>query len=125
MPETVSHKHECQAIVVSCMDHRLRSFLRKWTIANISEGFDRVAIAGGVKNLPFVVEQIDLSVKLHNIKEAYLINHGDCGAYGAEGTFEKNKEDLLFAKKILQHKFPRLKIILFYLKLNGEFVKIL
>lgn len=94
MPHTVSNKHICQAIVVSCMDFRLRSHLRKWTAANINGGFDRVAIAGGVRNLPFLVDQIELSYKLHQIGEAYLINHEDCGAYGAEGTFEKNKEDL-------------------------------
>ena len=111
--------------MVNCIDFRLRKPLRSFLTSNLDEeGYDRVAIAGGVKNLPFIVDQIDLSVKLHHVREAYLINHEDCGAYGPEGTFEKHKEDLLFAKKILQHKFTKLKIVLFYLKLNGEFVKV-
>lgn len=125
MPTNNHTSHTCQAIMVSCMDFRLRKHLRNWAMKNIDEdGFDRVAVAGGVKNLPLILDQIELSYKLHAIKEAYLINHEDCGAYGAEGTYEKHKEDLLFAREILKRKLPQLKIHLFYLKLNGEFVGI-
>lgn len=115
--------HTCQAIVVSCMDFRLRKYLRNWS-KKITGGFDRLALAGGVKNLPFVVEQIELSVKLHQISEVYLINHEDCGGYGSEGNFARHKKDLLFAKRILHHKFPKLKIVPLYLKLDGEFVNV-
>lgn len=108
------------------MDFRLRkhigAFIKKNHIKD--HGFDRVAIAGGVKNTAFVVDQVELSHKLHHIHEVYLINHEDCGAYGTEGTFEKHKEDLLFAKEILQKKFKDLKITPLYLKLSGEFVTI-
>lgn len=121
---THTTSHTCQAIVVSCMDFRLRKYLREWTTKTITGGFDRVAVAGGVQNLGFVVGQVALSQKLHHIHEVYLINHEDCGAYGVEGTFEKHKQDLLFARQILAHTFPKLKIIPLYLKLNGEFVEI-
>ena len=124
MDKIPHNQHSCQAIVVSCMDYRLRSYLRKWTTSKINGGFDRVAIAGGVKNLPFVQDQIKLSYKLHNICEVYLINHEDCGAYGEKGTFAKHKKDLLFAKKILKQKFPKLKIVPLYLKLDGGFIEV-
>lgn len=121
----IDPKHTCQAILVSCMDFRLRKYLRNWASKKLDRGgFDRVAVAGGVKNFGFLVEQVGLSVKLHGIREAYLINHEDCGAYGAEGTFAKHKEDLLLARDILKQKFPYLKIVPLYLKLNGEFVKV-
>jgi len=117
--------HECNAIVISCMDFRLRKFLRAWASSTLDTGgYDRVAIAGGVKNLGVIVDQVSLSAQLHHIHEVYLINHEDCGAYGAEGTFEKHKEDLLFAQTIIAHKFPDVKIIPLYLKLNGEFVRV-
>ncbi len=83
-----------------------------------------MAVAGGVKNFPLILEQINISIKLHHINEVYLINHEDCGAYGEEGTFEKHKEDLLLARDILKQKFPTLKVVPLYLKLNGEFVKV-
>src|SRR3989338_33327 len=115
--------HNCRAIVVGCMDFRLRSGIRKWT-AKLEGGFDRLAIAGGVKNLVFVLDQVELSYKLHQIDEVYLINHEDCGAYAAEGTFAKHKKDLKFAKKIIHQRFPKLKIVPLYLKLDGKFVKV-
>lgn len=43
------------------------------------------------------MSQIDISVKLHSIKKVVLTNHEDCGAYGAEGTEEKHRQDLLSA----------------------------
>lgn len=125
MKEVPHHKHVCRAIVVSCMDFRLRKSLRDWTAKKFkNDGFDRLAIAGGVKNLPFVLDQVELSYKLHGIGEVYLINHEDCGAYGEEGTFEKHKEDLLFAKEIIARNFRKLKIFLYYLKLNGEYLQL-
>lgn len=123
-PKAAHPSHSCQAIVVSCMDFRLRKNLRKWTTSTLKGGFDRLALAGGVKNLPFVLDQVELSYKLHHINEVYLINHEDCGAYGAEGTFAKHKRDLKFAKRIIHQKLPKLKIILLFLKLNGKFVKV-
>jgi len=119
MKNSLHNQHSCRALVVSCMDFRLRKYLRKWTTQTIKGGFDRVAIAGGVKNLPFILDQVELSHKLHHIDEVYLINHEDCGAYGEEGSFLKHKKDLLFAKRIIEEKFPQLKIVSLYLKLNG------
>lgn len=112
--------HTCRAIIVSCMDFRIQNHLHNWTLKNIKGDTDRLTIAGGVKNLPFVLKQIGLSYKLHHICEVYLINHEDCGAYGKEGNFQRHKEDLLHAKKTLKEKIPSLKITTFYLKLNGE-----
>lgn len=120
-----SPSHTARAIVVSCIDYRLQDFLIAWTKKTFKkEGFDRVALAGGVKNLPFVIDQVELSHKLHHIKEVYLINHEDCGAYGEGGNFEKHKADLLKAKDKVLKKFPSLKISLFYLKLDGEYVEV-
>lgn len=113
--------HTCRAIVVHCMDFRLTQFLNKWVESSLSEGFDRLAIAGGVKNLPFVLDQIKLSKKLHGIKEVYLINHEDCGAYGQSGNYEKHRSDLNKAKKIINGKYPDLAVFLLFLKLDGSF----
>jgi len=124
MKKTLYNQHSCQALVVSCMDFRLRKYLRKWTTKIIRGGFDRVAIAGGVKNLSFILDQVRLSHKLHHIDEVYLVNHEDCGAYGEEGNFNKHKKDLLFAKRIIKKKFPQLKIVPLYLKLNGAMKEI-
>lgn len=83
-----------------------------------------LTLAGGVKDLNFVLGQIELSVKLHHTKEVYLINHEDCGAYGKTGNYKKHQNDLKYAKSKIAEKFPKLKIYLFYLKLDGKFVKV-
>lgn len=116
--------HTCKAAVITCIDFRLREFINRWTKKIIKGGFDQVSLAGGVKNLLFILDQIDISYRLHNIKEIYLINHEDCGAYGAEGTFNRHKTDLQKAYKKISNNYPDLVITLLYLKLNGEFVVI-
>jgi len=124
MKKATNQVHSCQAIVVSCMDFRLSDHLTLWMLKNCPGGFDRVAIAGSVKNLPFVLEQVELSKKLHHTKEVYLINHEDCGAYGADGTPERHKKDLAFAKRIISEKFPDMKVKTLYLTLAGEFTEV-
>lgn len=124
MSASLHTPHTCNAIGVSCMDFRLRTFLRAWTQKEITGGFDRVALGGGVKNLPFILEQIELSVKLHHICTVYLINHEDCGAYAEEGTFARHKKDLLFAKKIIRQRLPQLVITPLFLTLDGKFLDV-
>lgn len=123
--ETTHLSHTARAIVVSCMDYRLGKFLSDWTEKTLGVNtFDRLSLAGAAKNLPFVMEQIELSHRLHHIKEVYLINHEDCGAYGEAGTFENHLHDLNHAKKEILKKIPSLTVSLLYLKLDGTFVEI-
>jgi carbonic anhydrase len=83
-----------------------------------------VGFAGSSKDLETIMKQIEISVRLHQIKEVILINHEDCGAYGKESTFEKHSQDLKNAKQKIQSLYPDLKTELYYLKLNGQFDKI-
>lgn len=115
---------ECQALVVTCIDFRFQKFIQKWIEHTIKGGFDRVAIAGGVKSLQLITEQVALSHRLHKIRTVYLINHEDCGAYGEEGNFETHKEGLKNAQKTLAKTFPDLQIIILYLKLSGDFLAV-
>jgi carbonic anhydrase len=117
--------HICDAIVVCCIDFRFQKFIRKWTDENLAgKDFDLVGFAGSTKELETILKQIDISVRLHQIKEAILIHHEECGAYGAESTPEKHADDLELAAKQIKLKFPNLAVKLFYLKLNGDFVPI-
>lgn len=120
-----STKHTCDAIVISCIDFRFQKFIRRWIDTNLTDKtFDYVGFAGGSKDLNTILNQIDISVKLHDIKQVVLLNHEDCGAYGAQGTPEKHKEDLLKAKETILEKYSNLTVNLFYLHLNGDFEEI-
>ncbi len=86
-----------------------------------AQGYDRVAIAGGVNDVFYVLRQVDVAVRLHNIKKAILINHEDCGAYGEVGTYERHKTDLEAAERKIKALFPGLDVEIYYLHLDGEF----
>src|SRR3989338_8887517 len=98
------NNHVCEALVVTCIDFRFQDFVNDWIAKNIPlHSHDRVAFAGGVKNLEAILGQIEISHRLHHIKKVVLINHEDCGAYGPEGTPEKHTEDLKKAAGQIKH----------------------
>lgn len=117
--------HACDAIVVCCIDFRFQKFIRNWTDENLKDKtFDMVGFAGSTKDLATVMNQVDISVRLHHIKQVVLIHHEECGAYGAESTPERHAADLQKAKTAILAKYPELQVDLYYLKLDGEFIKV-
>lgn len=117
--------HTCKAIVISCMDFRFQTFIRDWAVKTIGDrNYDLVTWAGASRDMDNVLKMIELSSKLHGIKEVYLVNHEDCGAYGAAGTLEKHTQDLKTAKAKILQSLPQLKVKTYFLKLDGTFVAI-
>lgn len=114
--------HNAEAIIITCIDFRLQEVINNWISQNFApKTFDRMAIAGGVKNLGLILTQIEIAKKLHGIHRVILINHEDCGAYGQEGTPEKHAQDLQNAKEKILSQFPDLEVDTYYLKLDGKF----
>jgi carbonic anhydrase len=113
-----------ESVLVTCMDLRLQQAINNWTGSNLASGsFDRVAWAGGVKELEAILTQIELSKQLHDIKRVILCNHEDCGAYGAAGTPEVHANDLRNAAKVVAQK-TGLKVQTYYILLNGTFQEV-
>ena len=107
------------------MDYRTQEHLNKWLEEDFpAQSYDRVAIAGGVYDLDYVIGQVGLAIKLHKITRVVLVNHEDCGAYGAAGTYERHKMDLEEAKRKIKILFPDLDVETYYLHLDGIFEKI-
>ena len=114
--------HTAQAVVVTCIDFRLQEAINNWIAQNFKPGtFDRVALAGGVKNLDVIMSQIEIAVRLHHIKKVVLTNHEDCGAYGdpPAGGPQKHAQDLREAKTKIKEKYPDLEVETYYLHLDG------
>lgn len=123
--------HICQALVVTCIDFRFQPYIDRWLAENFQPGtFDRVAMAGGIKDLDTILAQVSISAKLHNIKRTVLINHEDCGAYGQENfpdssvEHEKHAEDLKNAASKIKQKYPELEVETYFLHLNGTFEEV-
>jgi len=83
--------------------------------------YDFVGFAGASKDLGTIMKQLDISVRLHKIKQVVLIHHEDCGAYGKQSTPKRHAADLLKAQRTISAKYPNLSISLFYLHLDGKF----
>ncbi|MBU0619125.1 hypothetical protein KKD62_02705 [Patescibacteria group bacterium] len=117
--------HKCDAIVVTCMDFRIQKYVQDWISKNLAgKTYDLIGYAGATKELDLVMEQISLSKDLHHINQAVLIHHEDCGAYGAEDSYERHVQDLNKAKNRILAKYPDLQVDLYYLYLSGKFEKI-
>lgn len=127
--------HRAQALVLHCIDFRLPDEIKEFLASRgLARRYDLVSLAGGVKSLVapeneseknFILKQIEISSRLHQIKEVYLINHSDCGAYGGRKAFgsedkerEKHLEDLKQAQKIISDKLPHLNIKLIWIQLE-------
>lgn len=117
--------HTCNAFVVACIDFRFQKYIKNWLEKNLqNKTYDYVGFAGATKDLETIKKQLDISVRLHHIKEVVLIHHEDCGAYGVESTQKRHAADLKKARQIINILYPNLIINLFYLHLDGEFEKI-
>jgi len=113
------------AIVVHCIDFRFQKYLDDWLAERFGhKTYDRVSLAGSVFDFYSVLKQVEISDRLHDINKVILINHEDCGAYGAEGNYARHKADLEEAERKLEALFPHLDVDIYYLHLDGEFEKL-
>ncbi|MEK7495442.1 MAG: carbonic anhydrase [Patescibacteria group bacterium] len=117
--------HTCDGFVVACIDFRFQKYLKDWLGKNFqNKTYDYVGFAGSTKSLDIIMNQLDISVRLHHVSQVVLIHHEECDAYGVESTHDRHAADLNKAKKTILEKYPNLKVDLFYLHLDGEFEEI-
>lgn len=106
--------YHCQALAVHCLDFRIQKAIQDYLEKKgLLGNCDIVSVAGGVKTAvnpghDFILNQIRISKRLHDIKEIILINHTDCGAY--DGDDEKSLSDLQKTKTLLQGIFGGVEI---------------
>ena len=128
--------HQCRACLVYCMDFRLHESLENFlTDQKLDlDGADIIRVAGAIKSLAqpkenrdrqFLLEQLKVAYELHGVRQFYLINHEDCGAYGLENVEDSEEElathrnDLRAAKTLLQDQFPDTEILTYFMSLSG------
>jgi hypothetical protein len=124
------------AIVLSCMDFRLRDNLAcNLTHMGYKNNYDEFILAGaslGYNGLldynwrPYADAHIELSRELHEITEIILVDHMRCGAYKAKygnitaiEEYEYHRVNLESAAKTIQEKYPSFTIKKFILSIDG------
>ena len=136
-------KKKFKAMVLSCMDPRFQplvyNYLKKKKLIGRYSAFTIAGSAIGVTHKKFkkwhsvFIENLSTSIKLHKIEKLIVINHTDCGvAKIANGKKEfnsinENKIHILslnILKKTVKKKFPKLKVDLNLMTLDGKLKKI-
>ena len=118
-----------EAMVLSCMDPRFQPKVYKYLKAKKLTGkYSAFTIAGaaiGVTHKKFkkwhstFIDNLSTSIKLHKIRKIIVINHKDCGAAKIVNGKKKfnsiienkiHRESFKKIKKVLNNRFPSLKI---------------
>ena len=126
-----------EAMVLSCIDPRFQPKVYKYLkVKKLTGKYSSFTIAGaaiGVTAKKFkkwhstFFDNLSTSIKLHKINKLIVINHQDCGAAKIINGNKKfnlliekkiHKDSFRKIKKIINKKFPSLKISFKILKLN-------
>ena len=126
-------------MVLSCMDPRFQpivyNYLKKKKLNGKYSAFTIAGSAIGVTASKFKKwhqtfwDNIDTSIKLHNIKKLIVINHCDCGAakiingqkeFNTINEKKIHKASFLKLKKIFKRKYPKLNIEFKIISLNKK-----
>ena len=118
-----------EAMVLSCMDPRFQpkvyEYLKKKKLTGKYSAFTITGSAIGVTHKKFkkwhstFIDNLSTSIKLHKIRKIIVINHKDCGAAKIVNGKKKfnsiienkiHRESFKKIKKILNNRFPSLKI---------------
>ena len=128
--------YQADAAVVWCFDHRFDLAMRKLLKRTGVVRFDGIRVAGGAKCLAtpeseaereFVLEQIRLSIALHDTPRVVLMVHSDCGAYGGLQAFGGDPQaeirhhmaELQRAAECLRQAHPNVSTSCYYADFDG------
>ena len=134
MPDKDSPSHNCQAVVLHCIDFRFSKTLSAYFNKRFPRGYDEISLAGSCKGLlndeehkTALLEQFEISHRLHDPEIIVLVQHEDCGAYGGSKNFldttaeqKFHREEFQKAEKLLSDNFSKMDIEGYYAKLSQE-----
>jgi carbonic anhydrase len=124
------------AAVLCCFDHRIGTAVRKFLKKQGIERADMIVVAGGAKTLAsprndfeqdFILEQVRMSIRLHQTKRVMVMSHSDCATYGGlahikgdeKAEAEHHRTELLRAGELLTVNFPGLSVEPYFVKFDG------
>jgi carbonic anhydrase len=124
------------AAVLCCFDYRINRAVRKFLKKQAIERADMIVVAGGAKTLAsprndfeqdFILEQVRMSIRLHQTERVLVMSHSDCATYGGLAHFKGDKQaeaehhcaELLRAGELLTAKFPDISVEPYFVKFDG------
>jgi carbonic anhydrase len=135
-------KSNYKAMVLSCIDPRFQpivyNYLKRKKLNGKYSSFTIAGASLGVTATKFkrwhktFWDNIDTSIKLHQIKKLIVINHRDCGAakiingnkkFSSINETKIHKDSFKKIKKLFKKKYPKLSIELNIILLNSRIEK--
>jgi carbonic anhydrase len=124
------------AAVLCCFDYRISTAVRKFLKKQSIDRADMIVVAGGAKTLAsprndfeqdFILEQVRMSIRLHQTERVLVMSHSDCATYGGLAHFkgdraaeaEHHRAELLRAGALLTANFPGISVEPYFVKFDG------
>jgi carbonic anhydrase len=124
------------AAILCCFDARIHTAVHKFIKKQGIERADMIVVAGGAKTLAsprndfeqdFILEQVRMSIRLHQTKRVLVMSHSDCATYGGLAHFKgdqaaeaaHHRSELLRAGELLRNNFPGISIEPYFVKFDG------
>jgi carbonic anhydrase len=129
-------QYVADAAVLCCFDYRISTAVRKFLKKQAIERADMIVVAGGAKTLAsprndfeqdFILEQVRMSIRLHQTERVLVMSHSDCATYGGLAHFkgdqaaeaEHHRAELLRAGELLTANFPNISVEPYFVKFDG------
>jgi len=124
------------AAVLCCFDHRIGMAVRKFLKKQAIQRADMIVVAGGAKTLAsprndfeqdFILEQVRMSILLHQTGRVLVMSHSDCATYGGLAFFkgdqaaeaDHHRKELVRAGELLTENFPGVSVEPYFIKFDG------
>jgi carbonic anhydrase len=134
--DSVADPYTADAAVLCCFDHRISVAVRKFLRKQGIERPDMIVVAGGAKTLAsprndfeqdFILEQVRMSIRLHQTKRVLVMSHSDCATYGGLANFkgdraaeaEHHRGELHRAAELLVRNFPGISVEPYFVSFDG------
>jgi hypothetical protein len=134
--DSPAEPYVADAAVLCCFDHRISMAVRKFLRKQNIERPDMIVVAGGAKTLAsprndfeqdFILEQVRMSIRLHQTKRVLVMSHSDCATYGGLAHFkgdraaeaEHHRGELQRAGQLLVANFPGISVEPYFVKFDG------
>jgi carbonic anhydrase len=124
------------AAVLCCFDQRIRLAVNTFLQSRGILRPDMIVVAGGARTLAsprndferdFILEQVRMSIALHQTTQVFLMSHSDCATYGGLAAFGGDREreaihhqqELQHAAELVRTSFPELAVKCFFVTFDG------
>jgi carbonic anhydrase len=134
--DSQSDPYIADAAVLCCFDYRVNLATQKFLKRRGIFRPDWIVVAGGAKTLAsprndfeqdFILEQVRMSIRLHQARKVVLTCHSDCATYGGLAAYGGNRQaeaehhvsELGRAAGLVRATFPEVEVEGFFINFEG------